>query len=72
MKKKIGVNAEEYEPPRPWKTVYFSMCRQPGHNATSRVAGSLTDRELSWVARVISAEIQRRNDAKILMASVVK
>lgn len=65
----VGIRAHKYRPPDGWRNVYFMFATLGKGAKTTRAAGGLTDDELAWVCRVISAEKKRRKVQKLVVKS---
>lgn len=61
MTQRIGVDPAKFEPVSDWTRIYFMFARVGFGARTTRSIGGLRDNELGWVARVVLAEIRRRN-----------
>ena len=58
--------AEDYSPPSPWMSFDIRMRNQAQYQRHQSTVAGLEDAELYWVARVVEAEIIRREQAEVV------
>ena len=58
------VYAPDFDPPYPWRALYFRMEERGSRSRTDRSVAHLTSDELRWVGRVVAAEMRRRKERR--------